>query len=268
MKGVSESIRYSGAGLYLGAALLLALLAGFAVYSFLHAAVPNVQVFVVTRDLPPGAKISESDIASKQVPAAAMPDGAVTKKEAIVGQRTRFGLASGDVIRSGHLAPVANSDIPQQVAVMGDTYRAVMIPADLVPGQGRLVAGDRLELLAVLQVQDGPKATSKLVPLGLATVLDTPQNPNSSDKTTILVAMKAEEVSRYALAMRTGSLVVTVPGKEPAEFVPSLKVDDLVGVSPAATPAPGQPQVATQPQGPGQPAGQPAGQPQKTAPGH
>ncbi|HYF91834.1 MAG TPA: hypothetical protein VD969_06280, partial [Symbiobacteriaceae bacterium] len=52
MKGVSESLRYSGAGLYLGAALVLALLAGFAVYSFLHAAVPNGSVFTVTCPAP------------------------------------------------------------------------------------------------------------------------------------------------------------------------------------------------------------------------
>lgn len=249
MKGASESLRFSGAGLYLGAAVVLALLAGFAVYSYLHAAVPSGAVYTVTRDLPPGTKITAGDITTKEVPAVARPEGAIEKREEIVGQRTRFGMAAGDIIRKTHLAPVANSEIPQKVAAMGESYRAVMISAELVPGKGRLVAGDRLELLAVMQVMEGTKSTQRIMPLGMATVLDSP-DVAGGEATTLLIALKADEVARFALAQRTGTIVVAVPGEGTTQFVPALKLEELTG----SAPAPIQPAATAQmqPKPPGQ----------------
>jgi len=198
--------------------------------------------------MPPGAKITERDIAPKAIANQAIPEGAMVKKEEIVGQRTRFGLAAGDIIRGAHLAAVANSEVPQKVAAMGDTYRAVMIQATLVPGNGRLVAGDRLELLAVMQIDDGPKSSTKVLPLGMATVLDSPQ-PGSGQADTILIALRAEEVAKYALAQRTGTIVVAVPGQDTTQSVPVLNLSELTGAAPADA-QPGAPATAqTKPPG-------------------
>lgn len=238
MRSSIASIRFGGAGLYFAAAGLLALLAGVSVYAVLHAAVPTAVVYVAGRDMPPGSLLTERDVTTRQMPAGALPDGAVTRKEALVGRRVRFGMSNGDVLRETHLITQAASEIPQKVSAMGEDYRAVMVPADQVPAYDRLIPGDRLELLAVIPIQDGPKGTNKVMPLGIATVLDTPQSRGSSEKGSVLVALRSEDVSRYTLATRSGNVVAVLQGSEPpAKLVPSLRLDELTGGTSAPTAA-------------------------------
>jgi Flp pilus assembly protein CpaB len=246
MRSSFESLRFGGAGIYFAVAGLLALMAGVSVYSVLHAAVPSAQVFVVNRDLPPGTLVTDRDITTKQMPVGAMPAGVVTAKNGVVGHRVRFGMANGDVLRETHLVTQASSEIPQKVSAMGDDYRAVMVPSELVPAFERLIPGDRLEMLAILPIQEGPKGTNKLIALGIATVIDTPQNRGSADKGTVLVALRTADVARYALAARSGNLVVALQGAEaPTVMVPTLRLDELTGsVGALTTPASPQTLVA------------------------
>lgn len=223
-----EAVRYSGAGLFFLGAVLLALLAGMTIFGYLRSAVPSTEVLTISRDLPPGAIISESDLTVQKVPKGVLPAGTIVSAKDAVGRRIRFGLAGGDYLRTQHLVPDGNSDVAAKVSEMGIEYRAVMLPGDLVPASTRLIPGDRLELTAVLPVQDQKTNTNVAVPLGVATVLDAKAALGQSDKTVVLVAMPAAEVSKLALAMRSGSLMVAVHGT--GELSPSaspIRLDAL-----------------------------------------
>lgn len=242
-----QGVRFSGAGVFFGAAVFLALLAGISIYGFLQSAVPSATVLMLVRDLPPGSEVTAQDLAVRQVPESGMPEGAIREQQEAVGKRLRFGLVAGDVVRTLHLVKEASSEIPQRVTTLGGEYRAVMIPGELVPATLRLVPGDRLELLGVLPIQDSTRNTTVVMPVGLATILDIPRS--ESDRGMVLVALQAEEVARLALTMRSGTLVVAVQGSDqPNEMVPSLLLDDLTkaGMVAAKAEPPDEPVAASQ----------------------
>ena len=257
MKGSFAAIRFSGAGLFFVGAGLLAALAALSIFGYLRAAVPSVGVLVVSRDLEPGAVVQAADMELRRVPAAALPDGAFRSPDAAVGRRLRYGLTAGDFLRERHLVPPENSDLAIGLSKFGDEYRAVMLPAELVPGTDHLIPGDRLELTGTLPVQDQRSNTVVALPVGTALVMSVNTAKGQSDKSTVLVALPASEVSRLALAMRAGTLTVAVLGSgEASKPAPPLRLDTLTAV---AAP-PGSPPAA--------PSGSPSAAPPASAPAH
>ncbi|HEY3367370.1 MAG TPA: SAF domain-containing protein [Symbiobacteriaceae bacterium] len=260
MKRSLDAVRFSGAGLFFAAAGLLTLLAGFTVYSYMHAAVQTETVLVVNHDLPPGATITDNDVDAKALPVGGVPAQAIRERNKAVGQRVRFGIVAGDVLQTGQLVR-KGGDIANQVAGMGEEYRAVMIPGDLVPAIDRLVPGDRLELTGVLPYQEQKANTTITVPLGIATVLDVPRMGSQNDRSVVLVAVKGHEASALGLAMKSGTLMVAVLGNDKeSPAAPPLRLDIMTSTAGQAKPA-GTPTQSTPPAAP--PAGQAAAQPQK-----
>jgi Flp pilus assembly protein CpaB len=247
-----EAIRHSGAGLFFFGAVLLALLAGLTIYSYLSSAVPSSEVLVVARDLAPGATVAAADLVVKKVPTSALPAEAISSTKDAEGKRIRFGLAAGDTLRKAHLVPDGTGDVAGKVTAMGEQYRAVSIPGDLVPAYDRLLPGDRLELTGVLPVQDNRSNSSVAVSLGVATVLDVRKATGQTDKPSVLVALLDQEVPRLALTLRVGALTVAVQGEtEAADPVPALRLETLTGSGATVTAAPAAPgtgvTTATQP---------------------
>lgn len=243
MKRSMDAIRFSGAGLFFAVAALLTLMAALVVYSYMRGAVQTEAVLVATHDLLPGATLTDRDFAAKPLPTGGIPAQAIRDPRKAIGQRVRFGVVSGDVIQTGQLVK-KGGDISAQVAEMGEEFRAVMIPGELVPATDRLVPGDRLELTGVLPVADQKVATSATIPLGLATVLDVPHSDRASDHGMVLVAVKAEEASALALTMRSGTLLVSVlPNENSSPAAPPMRLDGLTSVVMQAKPAPTQTQA-------------------------
>jgi Flp pilus assembly protein CpaB len=239
MKRSMDAIRYSGAGLFVIGAVLLAGLAGLTVYSYLAAAAPTAEVVQVTRDLPPGAEIAAADLSVTKIPKAAVPAGAIQAGKVAVGRRVRLGLAQGDILREQHLTPQGAGDVPQKLSGMGEAYKAVMLPGELVPALERLIPGDKLELTSVLPVEEEQRGTTIAMPLGVATVLEVRQAQGQTDRSIVLVALKAEDVSKLALTMRSGTLQVAVQGKgQEGMAVAPLRLDELVGQKPAGDKVP------------------------------
>lgn len=212
MRRSLDAVRFSGAGLFFVGAALLALLAGFSVYGYLRSAVPTGQVYVVARDLPPGTILAVADLKPVKVASGAVPQGAVTDPQSVAGRRVRFGLVAGDVLRDAHLVAQNKSDVAVKVADQGSEFRAVMLPGELVPGVDRLVPGDQLELTGVVPVQDKQGSTIAALHIGVATVLDVIAAKGQTDKTTVLVTLPSEAVSRLALTMRAGNLTAALRG--------------------------------------------------------
>ncbi|HWI53837.1 MAG TPA: Flp pilus assembly protein CpaB [Symbiobacteriaceae bacterium] len=240
MRGL-EAIRHSGAGLFFFGAVLLALLAGLTVYSYLASSVPSVEVVVVNRDLPPGASLVASDLSVRKVPSSALPGESLQSLKEAEGKRIRFGLAAGDYLRKQHLVQDASGDVSGKVTSLGEEYRAVSLPGELVPAFDRLLPGDRLELTGVLPVQDSRTNSSVAVSLGVATVLDVQAAKGQTDKSAVLVAMRDAEVPKLALTLRVGALTVAVQGSgEKASPVAALRLETLTGAG-QAVPVPATP---------------------------
>ncbi len=231
MRGSLSAIRFSGAGLFFAGGALLALLAAFSIYGYLSAAVPKAEVWVVTRDLPPGTRLTRGDLEIRTLPSAAVPGGSIRDRQAAVGQRVRFGVARGDVLRQSHLVPEGDSDIGRTLAEHGSGYRAVTLPGEMVPAVDRLIPGDRLELIGVLPVQDEVTHSYIAMPLGTAIVIEVIEPKGQTEHPSVLVAMEADNVSGLALTMRTGSLMVTVQGEEETVPVAPLSLEELTAAA-------------------------------------
>lgn len=226
MKKSTDAFRIGGAGLFFSCGVLLALLAGFMVFRFMTSAVKTEKVLVIARDLPPGATITNGDIVEKDIPSGGVPDAALKDRAKAVGQRVRLGVIAGEIIRSGHLVK-KGGDVTNQVAGLGEEYRAVSLSADLVPVFNRLVPGDQLELTGVFPYAEKGSSTTITVPLGNATVLDV-SRPDA-DRSFVLVAVKAEQAAHLALTMRSGGLMVSVlPLDKMSSPAPGMRLDELV----------------------------------------
>lgn len=248
MRATFEALRYSGAGLFFIVAAGLAVLAGAMVHAYMNSAVQTETVLVVTREIPAGTTITAQDVAAKAIPAGGAPAAAARERSQVVGQRARVGLVAGAVVQADHLVR-GGSDLASKVAAMGEDYRMIMLPADLVPAAERLVAGDRLELTGLFPVADQKASTLVTIPLGTATVLDAPQGARGQGeggRSVVLVAVKAEQASLIALTLRSGSLATALLGHgKDSPPAPSLRVDAVVsslGARPAsqAPPAAGR----------------------------
>lgn len=223
-----EALRAAGSGLYLAASAALAALAGLAVFLYLRSLAPTAEVWVVARDLPPGAAITAADLAVRRLPAAAVPPGAIGASQRPEGWRVRYGLVAGDVLREAHLVR-QGSDVALRLGELPGAsdagFRAVAIPGDLVPVRHRLVPGDRLDLVGVVPVG----ASHAAVPIGTAAVLDVVAGTGPSDPSVVLVALRPDQVARFALALRLGSVLVAVQGDPvPATPIPPLRQEALV----------------------------------------
>lgn len=247
MKRTLEALRYSGAALFFIGAVFLAGMAGLAVYSYLSSAVPTEWVVVAARDLAPGAAIGTGDLTTKQVTPGTAPEGALATVKDGVGRRVKNGLAAGDVVRQQHLISAGTSDVSEKVALLGPDYRAVNLPANLVPAFERLVPGDHLELVGVLPYQDQKVNSAIAMPLGVATVLDVQRGKGQNDEGVVLVALKADEVTKLALTLKQGALTVTVQAEgQPGEPPAALRLDAMTGAAAAAPAAqPAQPVTMT-----------------------
>jgi Flp pilus assembly protein CpaB len=229
-----DSLRFSGAGLFFAGAVLLALLAGLSVFSVLAAQAPTEAVWALVRDVTPGEVLQPGDLQAKSVPAGAAPPGAVRSREEVAGKRLRYGLAAGDLLRKTHLIE-AKSDVAQLLAEMGPSYRLVAIPVANVPAAHRVVPGDRLELTAVLPLQEKGVSTTVAVSLGEAVVIDA-TSAKDADKGAVLVAIATEQVQRLAVSQRAGTVMYTLLGSSAqAPTNQRLRLDpDLVGSPPPA----------------------------------
>jgi len=228
MPGVMERLRFSGAASFFILATVLAVIAGISVYSYLDNAVQTETVLVAVRDVAPGEVVKANDFGVKTLAIGSAPDQFLKAqdREKVVGQRARFGIVTGAVLQQQHLVP-EGSFVSSKVAELGDDYRAITLPGDLVPGLSKLAPGDKLELTGVLSVDK----TYKTVPLGTATVLESQQG-TEKNVNKVLVTVTAEQASQLALTLRSGTLTVAVLGYgATVSPAPTLRLDTLAGLT-------------------------------------
>lgn len=192
---------------YLVGAIGLAAGAGFLAWWRYSTLVPETAAWVAARDIPPGAVVTQQDLRQVTVSRGGLPEGAIRTAAEAVGKRVRYGITAGDYVRKSHFAEGA---FGTRLAALGPEWRAMALPGDLAPGLiDRVDAGDWLEVVAVLPVQNQRENTQVAVVATRAVILEVIR-PGGSDRGALLVAVPSQDVPRVALALRAGQVSLNV----------------------------------------------------------
>lgn len=132
---------------------------------------PTVPLVVAGQALPAGHVLSETDLASLQVPPAVVPQGAMGRQDAL-GQVLAAPVAAGE--------PITQTRVRFSSLLRGAPATTVALPVRVAdPGAAALVApGDRIDLLAAVLGPDG--VAVRTVGRDLAVLL-APQSPSDTD---------------------------------------------------------------------------------------
>lgn len=157
-----------------GSSFVLAAVAGLLTYGLLRQAAPAAQavtvesrtVVVATTHIPFRRSISADEVALREVPVAAAPEGAAISLEQVVGKMATIDLYANQPVLVQHLA--TPDVVTQQVALSVPRGKIVMV----VPTQSQLIsnrllrAGDHIDLLGTFDMEvtrqegSGPLPTS------------------------------------------------------------------------------------------------------------
>jgi len=168
--------------LWLTAGLVVALVAAFVGYMTLTkygaqangapAAAPEVQVVVAARAVTVRSALTADDLAVKNVPVNAAPEGALREVAAAAGKLTLVDLYPGEILLSQRLTdPNVITGDGRQALVMAENEVLTAFPAsDLLSKVGVLKPGDHVDMLFTVKFPAGAQQ-DKEQPASL-TVLD------------------------------------------------------------------------------------------------
>lgn len=140
----------SRAPLYLIAAFLLALLAAILTFLYLddirQRSLPTAQAAVAVDEIRPGSVITSERVEMRSVPAATLPEGAITELSSIVGRTVIYPLAAGEVILQRDLIGEEGGGL---AARLPDGRWAMVLPVGwLASPLPEVQNGDLIDLLA------------------------------------------------------------------------------------------------------------------------
>lgn len=147
---------------WLTAGVILALLAGLVAYTSLtrvteaptgaQASGPTVTVLAASRAIPVRTVLTAQDLQELELPAEAVPEGAVRTTDAAVGRLTTAALYAGEPVLEQRLVDpnVVSPDGRKAVYLLEDQVLMAIPAADLLSQGGMLRAGDHVDLLMSL----------------------------------------------------------------------------------------------------------------------
>ena len=180
-------------------------------------------VVTASRAVDVGVVLRPADVTVKSVPAAFLPDGAISSAGAVVGRTVVVPLFRGAAVVLSNFAPDGLSGL---AAVLPAGTRAVAVPTGT--GSVPLRRGDRVDVLATFDPP--PAGQDPTVALAeAALVVDVGQDAAT-------VAVTAEQAKRVAFAIVSGTvtLVVTTEVKPPGLTAPTTTVPGQLSVSATA----------------------------------
>ena len=151
--------------MWLTAGAVVAALAGIMAYLLLQGAIRNVnplqapageqlQVVVAARAVAVRSPLSAEDLLEKDLPADAVPEGAIRSRDQALGLVTLVDLYPGEVLLAQRLADpnVVSGDGRLALAVSQDQVLMALPAQDLMSKVGVLKPGDHVDLLFSLQL--------------------------------------------------------------------------------------------------------------------
>jgi pilus assembly protein CpaB len=202
----------------LGSAVVFGLLAAVSVSRYLsdaQASSRNVNNVVVAKvDIPLGTKIAAEQLSTAQFPSEAIPEGAFTDAQKLVGRVTVVGVAARETVTDFKLAPEGSQGGISAVIPAG--YRAMTVKVDDVIGvAGFLQPGTMVDVLTVIE-QPGQMSSgnpiSKIVLQNVKVLasgqnLDKPKDEREADAVkAVTLQVTPEQAEKLALASTEGKL--------------------------------------------------------------
>lgn len=145
---------------------------------------------VATTDLEPGAVLGPGDTELREVPAAFLPDGALSGPAD--GAVLTAAVVAGEALVEARLAPAGTSPV---AALLPPGTRGVAVPTG--PGALRLRVGDVVDVLATFET-------------AVTVAVDAPVVDVGPDAVTIAVA--TSDAPRVALALTAGAVTLVLSG--------------------------------------------------------
>lgn len=196
---------------YLAVAILLAILAGLAVYAYLdqirQQSVPTGQALVVRQAVRPGDVLTLDMVEVRAVPLAILPDGSLTDESQIVGRTAIVPIAAGEILLLGKLSAEGGGGLS---ARLPDGRWAMVLPVGwLLSPVPEIAPGDRLDLLGY---QKGGSQSSAGLVVSAVEVLVVHGEKTNPDHLTLAVTLDEAVAIVYARANGLSLLALLRPG--------------------------------------------------------
>ncbi len=158
--------------LWLTLGLVLAIVAGAIAFVSIQQATavkpvaqkgPQITVVVAAREVPLRTVIQEGDVELKDLPADALPEGAVRRLDEAVGKISMVRLAPGEVLLAHRLADPAKKGENIAFTMKEGTVVMAFPARDLMSTVGILQPGDKVDILFSLDMEGGEEGEGGLV---------------------------------------------------------------------------------------------------------
>ncbi len=209
----------------------------------------SVNVVVAAREIPAGTTISSDDLTVATLPENGIVDGALFESEGLEGLVVRQNMAKGEQLTSAKVGQGVADDDKTLSAVVPPGLRAIAVEVDetTVVG-GFVVAGDRVDVIAILEREDESFAQTLLQDVEVLAVaqdaqeavarLDADGNPIDTgdaegsistrpedagvneEADTVTLAVAPEDAALVALAQEEGTVWLVLRGQGDSEILP------------------------------------------------
>jgi pilus assembly protein CpaB len=235
-------------------AIAVALLATLGVYRSLQSAqarnqLPTAPVVVAAEDVPEGASIGRLAVTVKPYPTAAVPEGAYSSVDSVVGRVARIPIFKGEALVPGRLAPEGTG--PGLEVKIAPGKRAMAVKINEVAGlSGLIQPNSRVDVLVTLREDDSrDKQVAKLFMsnmrvLSVGQHVDRGRDGQAITANTAALEVTPDEAERLAVAMNQGSIQLVLRGYGDPDSVKTKGANSkdvlaqLRAAAPVVTPAP------------------------------
>jgi pilus assembly protein CpaB len=233
------------------AAVLVAAAATYGVYLMLQRTreanrVATAPVVVALKDMPEGATIDRTSIATNAWPLPTIPAGAFSSSDSVVGRVTRVAVFAGEPIVPGRLAP--NGTGPGLEVKITPGKRAMAIRINDVAGiSGLIQPNSRVDVMVTMKnpEKDKPEISKLFMEnmrvLSVGTEVHRGADGKPINATTATLEVTPQEAERLAAATTQGSIQLVLRGYGDPDSVKTAgatPADILTGFS---APAPSRP---------------------------
>jgi pilus assembly protein CpaB len=175
------------------------------------------RVVVASREIPEGATIERTAVTTTDWPAAAVPAGAFTSVDSVVGRITRVAVFGGDPIVPARLAPLGSG--PGLEVKIAPGKRAMGVRINDVAGiSGLIQPNSRVDVLVTLrtdplsQRQVAKVFMENMRVLSVGRHMERDGDGDPIDATTATLEVTPDEAERLAVAMNQGSIQLVLRG--------------------------------------------------------
>ncbi|PHJ39963.1 hypothetical protein P378_00135 [Desulforamulus profundi] len=196
--------------LHIVLAVALAAGAGLSAWYFINSNTPTQKVVITQGKLPSGTILNSSNISTKLVSKSAIPPGAITNPDEVIGKTLNIPVLSNEILQKDHVAAGIGS-LAARLASVAPGKVAVDLPQETAQGLKGLEVGDKVNVYGEIGVStgDGKAATMVEKVASNAIVLFAPTNQDMRpDKSgAIIIACDPSEEQKIAQVLTGGKKV-------------------------------------------------------------